>query len=82
MGKGELQDAYELYRWFLPLLRMDVVPRSVQLIKLVQEEVGMGSRHVRQPRLELISAELAEAQAIVANGLATRPVTRTAGRGQ
>jgi dihydrodipicolinate synthase/N-acetylneuraminate lyase len=51
MGKGELQDAYELYRWFLPLLRMDVVPRSVQLIKLVQEEVGMGSRHVRPPRI-------------------------------
>ena len=78
--KGELQEAYELYRWFLPLLRMDVVPEFVQLIKLVQEEIGMGSRYVRPPRLELTGAELDAARAIIANGLATHPVTRAAGR--
>ena len=56
----------ELYRWFLPLLRMDTVPKFVQLIKLVQQEVGMGSARVRPPRLELSGAELEEARATIA----------------
>jgi 4-hydroxy-tetrahydrodipicolinate synthase len=50
-----------LYNWFLPLLRMDTVPKFVQLIKLVQQEVGMGNARVRPPRLELAGAELDEA---------------------
>ena len=41
---GESDKAFELYRWFLPLLRMDTVPNFVQLIKLVQAEVGWGMR--------------------------------------
>ena len=49
--RGEKDDA--LYRWFLPLLRLDTLPKFVQLIKLVQAEVGMGSTRVRPPRLEL-----------------------------
>jgi 4-hydroxy-tetrahydrodipicolinate synthase len=67
---GEREKAFELYQWFLPLLRMDVVPKFVQLIKLVQEEVGMGSARVRAPRLTLEGAELAEAKEIVATALA------------
>jgi len=67
---GEREKAFELYKWFLPLLRMDVVPKFVQLIKLVQEEVGMGSARVRAPRLVLQGAELAEAKEIVATALA------------
>jgi 4-hydroxy-tetrahydrodipicolinate synthase len=47
---GEHEKAFELYRWFLPLLRMDTVPKFVQLIKLVQAEVGMGNARVRPPR--------------------------------
>jgi dihydrodipicolinate synthase/N-acetylneuraminate lyase len=74
--KGEHEAAFELYRWFLPLLRMDVVPKFVQLIKLVQEEVGMGSARVRPPRLELVGAELAAARKIVADALVTRPLIR------
>ena len=69
---GGFESAFELYSWFLPLLRMDVVPKFIQLIKLVQEEVGMGSRRVRPPRLELAGAELAEAKATLAHALRTR----------
>ena len=50
--------AFEIYRWFLPLLRLDTVPKFVQLIKQVQEEVAMGSRRVRPPRLALEEAEM------------------------
>jgi len=75
---GDAKGAYELYRWFLPLLRMDTVPKFVQLIKLVQQEVGMGSTRVRPPRLELVGAELAEARAIIAEALATHPMRSTA----
>lgn len=70
---GEKEYAFALYRWFLPLLRMDTVPKFVQLIKLVQQEIGVGSAKVRAPRLEVEGAELDEAKAIVASALATRP---------
>ena len=51
--KGEKEACFALYKWFLPLLRLDTVPKFVQLIKYVQELVGMGSGRVRAPRLEL-----------------------------
>jgi 1-pyrroline-4-hydroxy-2-carboxylate deaminase len=66
--------AAALYHWFLPLLRMDTVPKFVQLIKLVQQEVGMGSARVRPPRLEIEGRELAEARDTIAKALAGRPV--------
>ena len=71
--RGEKQQAFELYKWFLPLLRMDTVPKFVQLIKLVQEEVGMGSQRVRAPRMVLTGAELETAKKTIAEALATRP---------
>jgi 1-pyrroline-4-hydroxy-2-carboxylate deaminase len=70
---GKHDQAFALYRWFLPLLRMDTVPKFVQLIKWVQEEVGAGSAHVRPPRLELEGTELAEAQRILRKAISTRP---------
>ena len=70
---GRAAHARELYRWFLPLLRMDTVPKFVQLIKLAQEQVGRGSERVRPPRLPLDGAERAEALAVIAQALATRP---------
>jgi 4-hydroxy-tetrahydrodipicolinate synthase len=70
---GEIEKARELYEWFLPLLRLDTVPKFVQLIKLVQEKVGMGSVRVRPPRLELTGRELQETLAIIDKALATRP---------
>jgi len=71
--RGEDEKAFELYRWFLPLLRLDTVPKFVQLIKLVQEKVGMGSARVRPPRLELVGSELEETLAIIDDALANRP---------
>jgi 4-hydroxy-tetrahydrodipicolinate synthase len=71
---GETEKAFKLYRWFLPLLRMDTVPKFVQLIKLVQAEVGMGNSRVRPPRLELTGAELEEAKSTIRTALETRPV--------
>ena len=71
--RGETKKADELYRWFLPLLRMDTVPKFVQLIKLVQQEVGMGSERVRGPRLILAGAERRAALATLKQALAKRP---------
>ncbi len=71
--RGDRERAFEIYKWFLPLLRMDTVPKFVQLIKLVQEEVGMGSARVRPPRLELAGAEREEALRVVRAALAARP---------
>ena len=70
---GETDKARELYEWFLPLLRLDTVPKFVQLIKLVQEKVGWGNPRVRPPRLELTGKELEETIALVDHALATRP---------
>jgi 1-pyrroline-4-hydroxy-2-carboxylate deaminase len=70
---GETEKARELYEWFLPLLRLDTVPKFVQLIKLVQEKVGMGGIRVRPPRMELVGRELEETLAIIDEALATRP---------
>jgi 4-hydroxy-tetrahydrodipicolinate synthase len=65
-------EAFALYRWFLPLLRLDTVPKLVQLIKLAQERVGMGSARVRPPRLELVGAERDAALAVIDKALASR----------
>jgi 1-pyrroline-4-hydroxy-2-carboxylate deaminase len=70
---GEKEKAIELYNWFLPLLRMDTVPKFVQLIKLVQEEVGMGSARVRPPRMELAGEELEEALKVIRHAITHKP---------
>jgi 4-hydroxy-tetrahydrodipicolinate synthase len=70
---GRREDADALYRWFLPLLRLDVVPKFVQLIKLVQQEVGLGSERVRPPRLPLAGPERDEVLRLVRDRLASRP---------
>jgi 4-hydroxy-tetrahydrodipicolinate synthase len=69
----ESEKAFELYRWFLPLLRMDTVPKFVQLIKLVQVEVGMGNARVRPPRLELVAKELEQTRKIIGDAFQRRP---------
>jgi 4-hydroxy-tetrahydrodipicolinate synthase len=75
--EGRHAEARELYDWFLPLLRMDTVPKFVQLIKLVQQEVGLGSEQVRPPRLRIEGAEREMALAIIRERLASRrTVTR------
>ncbi|HTQ09995.1 MAG TPA: hypothetical protein VMI31_08000, partial [Fimbriimonadaceae bacterium] len=71
---GKTKQATEIYRWFLPMLRLDTVPKFVQLIKLAQEMVGMGSERVRSPRLVLEGAERAEAVQVIRDGIEHRPV--------
>ncbi len=71
--RGERDKAFALYRWFLPLLRLDTVIKFVQLIKLVQTAAGMGNSRVRPPRLELIGGELEETQRLIQHALANRP---------
>jgi len=73
---GERERAFELYRWFLPLLRMDTVPKFVQMIKLVQSEVGMGNTRVRPPLLELAGAELEDVRNTIRGVLGERVATR------
>jgi len=72
-GQGDRAQLEKLYAWFLPLLRLDTVPKFVQLIKLAQEMVGMGSRHVRGPRLELAGDELEVARTVIQYALENRP---------
>ena len=70
---GESAKAFEIYRWFLPLLRMDTVPNFVQLIKLVQAEVGIGNSRVRLPRLELVGKELEKIRTVIRDAMQSRP---------
>lgn len=65
--------AFRLYTWFLPLLRLDTVPKFVQMIKLAQQAVGMGSARVRPPRLELAGDEGRETWNVIQTALAQRP---------
>jgi len=74
---GKRKEAYALYEWFLPLLRMDTVPKFVQLIKWVQEQTGTGRASVRAPRLAITGAELDEAKAILKKALANRPAVKS-----
>jgi len=71
---GKSEEAFALYRWFLPLLRMDTVPKFVQLIKWVQEHSGVGSARVRGPRLELTGEDLLKAQQVYKLACDTRPI--------
>lgn len=70
---GDAAKARAIYEWFLPLLRLDTVPKFVQYIKWIQAEMKCGSATVRPPRLPLAGAELAAAKAILARALRTRP---------
>lgn len=70
---GGYPAAKALYDWFLPLLRLDTVPKFVQLIKLVQAKVGLGSEAVRAPRLVLEGAEREAALKVIDHAIATAP---------
>ncbi|HYK09597.1 MAG TPA: dihydrodipicolinate synthase family protein [Gemmatimonadales bacterium] len=70
---GKSQEAWKLYEWFLPFLRLDTVPKFVQLIKLVQEEMGKGSARVRPPRLQVEGEELAQVKKLIKGQLSRRP---------
>jgi 4-hydroxy-tetrahydrodipicolinate synthase len=65
-------EARALYDWFLPLLRLDTLSKFVQLIKLVQAEVGKGTEYVRPPRLMLVGEERTQALALIRGQLVSR----------
>src|SRR5690606_22743400 len=70
---GAQDAAAELYRWFLPLLRLDTLPDFVQWIKLVQAETGTGSERVRAPRMPIGGETRAQGLAMIRERLAARP---------
>lgn len=70
---GQLDAARQLYRWFMPLLHLDVSTKLVQNIKLAEAMVGLGTEHVRAPRLPLAGAERERVEAVIRKALATRP---------
>ncbi len=66
-------EAFEIYSWFLPMLKLDVVPKFVQLIKLAQQEAGVGSELVRGPRLILAGQEREDALVLIRRDLRNVP---------
>ncbi|HUR11730.1 MAG TPA: dihydrodipicolinate synthase family protein [Flavitalea sp.] len=70
---GRIEDAREIYRWFLPILELDIHPKLVQYIKLAESRTGIGTEYVRPPRLMLTGKERQEVLRIIDHGIATRP---------
>jgi len=71
---GNYQEALKIYRWFLPLLELDIHPKLVQYIKLAATQTGIGSEYVRAPRLRLEGEEREKVLAIINKGIETRPL--------
>jgi len=70
---GNIDEALKIYRWFLPLLELDIHPKLVQYIKLAEQEVGLGSEIVRAPRLTLVGEERERILKIIRDGISNRP---------
>ena len=71
-SRGDKARVAALYEWFLPLLRLDTVPKFVQHIKWIQAEMGRGTPHVRPPRLPLAGVDLELTKAVLAQALNNR----------
>ena len=71
--EGRWEEARALYRWYTPLLHLDVSTKLVQNIKLAMQEAGLGSEWVRAPRLQLAGAERARVLGIIRKGISERP---------
>jgi 4-hydroxy-tetrahydrodipicolinate synthase len=70
---GQMEEAVKIHRWFLPLLELDLHPKLVQYIKLAEAQTGIGSEHVRPPRLILTGEERKSILKIINDGIASRP---------
>jgi len=70
---GRIKEATDIYRWFMPLLELDIHPKLVQYIKLAATEAGIGSEYVRAPRLTLTGEERDRVLGIIRNGISKRP---------
>ena len=73
MKAGQFAEALKLYQWMTPMLHLDVSTKLVQNLKLIDAIVGVGTEHMRRPRLPLIGAEREFVEGIVKKALATRP---------
>lgn len=71
--QGRLDEARKIYRWFMPLLELDIHSKLVQYIKLAQQQTGLGSEYVRPPRLPLVGEERERILKIINDGIASRP---------
>ncbi|WP_031427886.1 dihydrodipicolinate synthase family protein [Flavimarina sp. Hel_I_48] len=70
---GQIEEALTIYRWFMPLLELDISPQLVQNIKLAEVATGLGTEHVRAPRLQLQGEERKRVEGIIEKAMATRP---------
>lgn len=70
---GKLEEARALYRWFLPLLELDISPQLVQNIKMAEVATGLGTENVRPPRLPLAGEERKRVQGVLDRSLKVRP---------
>jgi dihydrodipicolinate synthase/N-acetylneuraminate lyase len=71
---GRINEALAIYRWFLPVLELDIHPKLVQYIKLAEVATGIGTENVRAPRLTIQGAEREKVMKVINDALATRPV--------
>ena len=71
---GRIKEAREIYRWFMPLLELDIHSKLVQYIKLAEKQTGLGSEYVREPRLILKAAEREQYLKIIDDSIASCPV--------
>ncbi len=70
---GKIPEAATIYRWFMPLLELDIHPKLVQYIKLAEQQEGIGSESVRAPRLCLAGEERALVLKVINDGISSRP---------
>ena len=70
---GKIEEAIKIYRWFMPLLELDIHPKLVQYIKLAAAQVGISNEYVRAPRLTLIGEEREKVLKIINEGVKNRP---------
>jgi dihydrodipicolinate synthase/N-acetylneuraminate lyase len=73
INNGRMAEALQIYRWFMPLLELDIHPKLVQYIKLAETMTGIGSEYVRAPRLILEGAERDRIVAVIEAGINSRP---------
>ncbi len=71
---GRIEEATTIYRWFMPLLELDIHPKLVQYIKLAAAQAGIGSEYVRAPRLTLVGEERGRILKVINDGIAKRPM--------
>ena len=72
-SQGKIKEAIEIFRWFLPLLELDINPKLVQNIKLAESILDIGSENVRLPRKPLYGKEREEVLSVINYGISNRP---------